>query len=161
LALAALALSSAAQAQDGRVWSVQAVKGEPALLAYAAPDSEDLGVSLSCPRGTGQITVTSAIERRLADHLRGETWVDKLGHPAPWPARVALSSGAASATLRGQANPDEMNGGSTLTTEVSSAAPVIKAFRKTGVLKVAALGETLAPPAAATRMVRTFLGACR
>ena len=162
LVLAGSAIAASAQAQPVRLWRVETPKDAPAVLAYAQPaNPEDLGLSFSCPRGSGQITVRTLATRRLADHLNGTIWIDGAGLPAPWPVSVTFTAGEAATTLRGLANAEEKSGGSVVATEISTAAPVIKAFRKTGTLKVEALGETLEPLPATRGMVRQFLGACK
>jgi hypothetical protein len=140
-------------------WSVDAPKDAPATLLYGPPASPQIG--FACERGTGQVTVRLLAARRLADRKIGEAWVDAAGVAAPWPASVAFASGDTASTLRGHAEPLEPSGGTAVTTEISTQAPVIKAFGKTGVITVTALGGTVAPEAAKPGMVRKFLGACR
>lgn len=134
LILAALLAASSVQAQD---WSVATEKGQPARLTFG-----EAGLTLQCPPGAaGEISVSFPLPQPP---------------PAARPASVILTSGADRAVLRGMAAP-----GSGASAEVSSQAPVIAAFRKTGVLSVAALDQTLTPPPAKTGLVRRFLGACR
>lgn len=140
-------------------WSVDTPKDAPATLIYGPPTTPQLG--FACERGTGQVTVRLVTARRLADRKVGEAWVDAAGIAAPWPASVTFASGDAASTLRGQADPREPSGGTALNTEISTLAPVLKAFGKTGVIAVTALGETLAPEAAKPGVVRKFLSACR
>ncbi len=163
LALALLLLTAtAAQAQDGRVWTLSNDKTLPDVaLIYGAPNSDDVVAALRCPRGTGQITAAFPVGARLADRLENDVWVDKIGRPAPWPASVTLASGLASATLRGQASADDLNGGSLLTAEVATRAPVIAAFKKTGVITLSGLGETKSAPPVPLKQVRPFLSACK
>lgn len=163
LALTLLLLTaSAAQAQDGRVWTLSNDKTLPDVaLVYGAPNSDDVEVALRCPRGTGQISAAFPVATRLADRQQDAVWVDKIGRPAPWPASVTLASGLASATLRGQASADDLNGGSLLSAEVATRAPVIAAFRKTGVITLSGLGETKSAPPVPLKQVRPFLSACR
>lgn len=163
LVLALLLLTAtAAQAQDGRVWTLSNDKALPDVaLVYGVPNSDDVVVALRCPRGTGQITASFPVAPRLADRQENDVWVDKIGRPAPWPASVTLASGLASATLRGQAGPDDLNGGSLLSAEVATRAPVIAAFKKTGVITLSGLGETKSAPPVPLKQVRPFLSACR
>jgi hypothetical protein len=72
---------------------------------------------------------------------------------------VAFASADAAATLRGQAHGTE-SAGTAVTTEISTAAPVMKAFGKTGAIALTALSETATPSPAKRGMVRKFLGAC-
>lgn len=163
LALALLLLSAtAAQAQDGRVWTLANDKTLPEVaLVYGASNSDDLVMALRCPRGTGQVTTSFLVEARLADRQENNVWVDKIGRPAPWPTSVTLASGLASATLRGQASADDLNGGSLLSAEVATRAPVIAAFKKTGVMTLTGLGETRSAPPVPLKQVRPFLSACK
>ena len=103
LVLALLLLTAtAAQAQDGRVWTLSNDKALPDVaLVYGVPNSDDAVVALRCPRGTGQITASFPVAPRLADRQENDVWVDKIGRPAPWLASVTLASGLASATLSG------------------------------------------------------------
>jgi len=59
------------------------------------------------------------------------------------------------------AEPNPGSGGSIAATEFSTRAPVVAAFKRTGVIGVTALGETLALPAAPKSAVRKFFGACK
>lgn len=163
LALALLLLSaSTAQAQDGRVWTLVNDKALPDVtLVYGAPNSDDVVIALRCPRQTGQISASFPVTVKLADHRQGEVWVDKIGRPAPWPTSVTVASGGASATLRGQASADDLNGGSLLSAEVATRAPVIAAFKKTGVITLSGLNETQGAPPVPLKQVRPFLSACR
>lgn len=162
-ALLVAALPALAHAQDTRVWSVSVPKApdDVAYLSYALPESDDFGISLSCRVKSGQVKVMILSDQRLAERQRGTTWLDRVGRPAPWPVSVTLASGAASTTVRGLASPDEMNGGSTVTAELSNRAPVIAAFAKTGALRVAALGANVEEPPAPRSQVSKFLRACK
>jgi hypothetical protein len=156
LACAALLAAGAAQAQPvAPAWTVDTPKDAEARLALEG------GPDLRCVRKAGQVIAEIPVPKRLADRREGDVWLDRAGLAAPWPASVTFVSGEASATLRGQARPDEVAGGSLLHTEISTAAPVIEAWRKTGLLEFRALGESLVPPPAPKGMIRKFLGACR
>lgn len=157
----AAALAAPAAAQPARTWIVETPKGAPALLVYGTPASDDAVLSLRCTPKSGQIEVILPLAKRLADRRERGVWVDKAGVRAPWPVSVALSSEAASATLRGQASPSQLDGGTIVSTEISTAAPAVAAFRKTGLLRVQALGEDLPLAPAPTGAVRKFLGVCR
>ncbi|MBP7651401.1 MAG: hypothetical protein KA085_05865 [Phenylobacterium sp.] len=163
LALALLLLTAtAAQAQDGRAWTLSNDKTLPEVaLIYGAPNSDDVVATLRCPRGTGQVTASFPVSARLADRLESDVWVDRIGRPAPWPASVTLASGLASATLRGQATADDLNGGSLLSAEVATRAPVIAAFKQTGAITLSGLGETKSAPPVPLKQVRPFLSACK
>ena len=157
-----LLTATAAQAQDGRIWTLSNDKTLPDVaLVYGAPNSDDVVAALRCVRGTGQVATSFPVATRLADRQLNGVWVDKIGRPAPWPASVTLASGLASATLRGQAGADDLNGGSRLSAEVATRAPVIAAFRKTGIITLSGLGEAKITPPVPLKQVRPFLSACR
>jgi hypothetical protein len=153
------ATPTAVQAQPlPAAWSVETPKDAPATLIYGPPAAPSLG--FACVRKTGQVTVRLLVSRRLADHKAGDVWIDAAGIAAPWPASVAFASGDAATTLRGQAHGTD-GPGTAVTTEISTAAPVIKAFGKTGAITLAALSETASPAPAKPGMVRKFLGTCK
>lgn len=139
-------------------WLVETPKDAPATLIYGPPTAPQLG--FACPRGSGQVTARFLIGRKLADHRVGEVWVDSAGVAAPWPVSVVFASGEAASTLRGQAEPAPSDGAA-VTSEISTAAPVIKAFAKTGMISLTAVSETVSPAPAKPGMVRKFVGACK
>ena len=162
LILCLAAAATRAQAQAPRSWNLAADKAAPEVtLFYGAPQTDDVVLALKCPRQTGQVTVSFSVAARLADRQSAGVWVDKIGRPAPWPASVVLTSGIATTTLRGQAMPDDLDGGTWLAAEVSTRAPVIAAFKKTGVLSASGLGQNASGPPAPLKLVRPFLSACR
>ena len=163
LVLAMTGTSAFAQpAVDGRAWYVDVIKGAPqARLYFGVPEIDDVGLTLSCPPGSGQVTASFRVAKQLADRQVGGVWVDKAGIKTPWPASVKLTSGAASSTLRGKASADELDGGSFISVEIATRAPVIASFAKTGLVQATALGETISHPVATLRLVRKFLSACK
>ena len=162
LILCLAATATGAQAQTPRSWNLVADKAAPDVtLFYGVPQTDDVALTLRCPRQTGQITVGFGVGAKLADRQSAGVWVDKIGRPAPWPASVVLTSGVATTTLRGQAMPDDLDGGTRLAAEVSTRAPVIAAFKKSGVIAASGLGETASGPPVPLKLVRPFLSACR
>ncbi len=150
--------TSPALAQDAvPVWQVTTPKDAPATLVYGSGTPQN--IQLTCNRKSGEITLILAVHRRLADHKVGQVWVDGAGVPAPWPASVKLLSGTASATLRGQAQ--AAPNGTQVTTDVSTNAPVLKAFAKTGAINLTSLAEPILPTLAKPGMVRKFIGFCK
>jgi len=139
-------LATAAQAQDTRVWTVETPKGGDAWLRYATPQMSDQVAAFRCVPKSGQVQVLVRLEKALTARI---------------PLSVTLTSAPASATLRGVAEPNPGSGGSIAATEFSTRAPVVAAFKRTGVIGVTALGETLALPAAPKSAVRKFFGACK
>lgn len=163
LSLALLLAPGAAQAQEADPaprW-IGAVEKTDAHLTYAVPESDEVELALSCTRKTGQIRILFPVEQRLAATLRGSTWLDKVGRPAPWPVSVTVTSGAQSTTVRGQADADELAGGSTVIVELTDRAPVMQNFAKSGELRVAALGTTVSVPPAPRRDASRLVRACR
>ena len=131
LLVAALA-AGAAQAQT-EAWSLTVEKGQPAELVFGADE-----LVLHCPpEAKGQITVDLKIPGSTANP-DGDV-------VTPIPRSVKLSSGLAAATLRGQAPIPGKLGASFAQSEVSTAAPVVEAFRKTGVISVSAMDVTRSP----------------
>ncbi len=159
LVLAALAGPGQAAAPPAYdpAWAVETPKDAPATLIHGTPAT----VGFACQKGSGQVEVRLVATRTLADHKSGEVTVDAAGVPAPWPASLAFASGAETSTQRGHAEPNPAGPGSVVTSEISTAAPVIKAFAKTGMISLTALGETTAQPPVKPGMVRKFLGICR
>lgn len=156
----ALAAALPALAQDGRAWSL-AVGDVEAHMGFGAPESDDRLLALYCTRKTGQIHVGFDVDRRLADRLNGQAWVDSSGRPAPWPVSVTLASATARTTVPGKADADEMNGGSSISVEVSDRAPVMAEFVKTGVLKLTALEQTVEAPPPPRGLAARLLRACK
>jgi len=139
-------LATAAQAQDSRVWSVETPKDNDAWLRYATPDSDDQPLAFHCARGSGQVGVAASLAKPA---------------PARVPASVTVASAPASVTLRGWLDPDMITEGALAQAEFSTRAPVVAAFRKTGLVSVSAQGESVQPPPAPKGMVRKFFGACK
>lgn len=154
-------MAPAAQAQEGRVWTVETPKGLEARLSYGTPGTEDLVLALRCTPKSGQILLGASLGHRIETSIVSGRHVDVVGIPAPWPVSVHIASTPEASTLRGKADVDERRGGSFVLTEISSAAPVVKRFRKSGVIAVTAFDETIAPPPAAKRDVRKFLRVCK
>lgn len=145
--IAALAAGSA-QAQVP-IWTLAVEKAQPAELVFGADD-----LVLHCPPGAkGQITIDLKIPGSAANANGGVV--------TPIPHSLKLSSGLAATTLRGQAPVLGNLGASFARSEVSTAAPVIEAFRKTGVISVSAMDMIQSPPPAKPAMARKFLNACR
>ena len=157
LAVAGAARAAAPAPAFDPAWAVDTPKDAPATLVHGSPAT----VGFACQKGSGQVEVRLVAARTLTDHKDGDTAIDAAGVPAPWPASLAFASGADTTTLRGHAEPDPAGPGSVLTAEISTAAPVIKAFAKTGLLTLTALGETTPQPPVKPGLVRKFLGVCR
>ena len=137
-------------------WAVDTPKDAPATLIHGTPAT----VGFACQKGSGQVEVRVVAARTLADHRLGDVTVDAAGVPAPWPASLGFASGTDASTQRGHAEPNPAGPGSVVTGEISTAAPVIKAFAKTGMISLTALGETTAEPPVKPGLVRRFLGVC-
>lgn len=138
--------ASAAQAQDTRVWMVQTPKDNDAWLRFATPDTDDQPAAFRCTPKSGQVQVLAEMRKAVSARI---------------PVSVTVASAPASATLRGWADPNLITDGALVTAEFSTRAPVVAAFRKTGLVSVTALGETIALPPAPKGVVRKFFGACK
>ncbi|MDP3748937.1 MAG: hypothetical protein Q8Q88_18005 [Phenylobacterium sp.] len=136
--------ATAAQAQDTRVWSVDTPKEADAWLRYGTPQTDDQPLAFTCVRKSGQVELGVVIHKPVN---------------SPQPASVTVASEAAAVTLRGRAEP--LRGGALAGAEFSTLAPMAAAFRKTGLVTVTALGETISPPPAPKGAVRKFFGACK
>ena len=158
-ALAALSPAVALAQGLPATWSVDTPKDAPAVLLYGAPTTPQAG--FACERKTGQVTTRLMLQRKVADHRVGEVWVNAAGIAAPWPVSVTFASNGETSTLRGQAEAGSVGDTTAVSSEISTAAPVMQAFRKTGAISLTALGEVVQPPAAKPGMVRKFLNACR
>lgn len=152
-----LLASTAAPPAYDPAWVVDIPKDAPATLIHGTPAT----VGFACQKGSGQVDVRLVAAKALADHKDGEKTLDAAGVPAPWPASLGFASGTDTSTQRGHAEPNPAGPGSVVTGEISTAAPVIKAFGKTGIITLTALGETTAQPPVKPGLVRKFLGVCR
>ncbi|WP_374575758.1 hypothetical protein [Phenylobacterium sp.] len=157
----AAALAGPAGAQE-RLWTLDIPKApdDVASLTYALPASGDVALRLSCRKKTGQIRIQFQAAQGMAATRRGEVWVDEIGRQPPWPLSVTIASMDQQTTLRGQAVPDEATGGSIVSVEVATRAPVVEAWRTSAELKLTALDATADQPPAKKGLVRRFLGYC-
>lgn len=161
IAIAAPALARAAAPSQPAVWSVEAPKDAPTVLSFIDPGTGKMTLRLTCVRGSGQVSAEYALNARKADHQEAGVWIDAAGVKAPWPGTVVFASGGLSASLRGLIQADGATGASVATAEISTEAPVMSAFAKTGQISLTAQGETLTPPPAPANVLRKFLGPCR
>ena len=126
---------------EGRAWIYNAEGGEP-RLAYGTPQSDDVLVMMSCRPRSGVVDVAQ-------------------GGLRPGEA-IALSSGPHTLTLRGRAEPDQLNGGVFMTARTSLQHPVMQGFRRAGALAILQSGQrvSLQGTAADQRQVTSFFEAC-
>ena len=149
IAAAAALLATSASAQDAqllntRVWTVETPKGGDAWLRYGTPMTNDQEAAFTCVPKSGQVQVIAQMTKALSARI---------------PASVIIASGPSSVSLRGTAEPNSK--GSLVTTEFSTRAPLTAAFKKTAVVSISGLGETLTLPPAAKGQVRKFFGVCK
>lgn len=156
-----LLVPSAAGAQADRFWTLDIPRAplDVAHLIYLAPTSGAPVLAVSCKKKTGQVIASFDVGGSLAAGRRGDVWVDRIGRPAPWPVSVTLTSGGQTTTLRGQAHPNAQ-GGSTVSVEAASRAPVFDAWKTSAELKLEAMDETVAPPPAKKGLIGRFLRFC-
>ncbi|MBR7619028.1 hypothetical protein JKL49_06460 [Phenylobacterium sp. 20VBR1] len=148
LSLLLLLAAPAAHAQS-EGWALAAPKDGDATLTYGE------FFTARCVRGSGQIVVTARTAPTLFQ------W-RPTNNTQPLPVSITVVSGAVSTTLRGEAilHPDGHEAAAS--TEIATRAPVIDAFRKTGVIQVLAGSQILSNPLPTTpRLARGFLNACR
>lgn len=134
-------------AQEAMVWVVETPKDGEAVLAFGFPGGSNAPVVFRCTPETGQVHVTASLTRPPPSGARA------------MPASVTVASGPVAATLRGQVT-SAVTGGALASAEFSTRAAVVNAFRKTGSVSVASIGETVSPPPAAKGMIRKFFRAC-
>ncbi|MET3528298.1 hypothetical protein [Phenylobacterium koreense] len=161
VALALLLSATAANAQEAQVWAVETPKDADAWLHFGTPETDDHPLAFSCERKSGQVRVAAVVDRKMGVRKDGNAWVDRAGVRAPWPLSISLASEGGSVTLRGAAEPHDPSGGTMVFTEFSTRAPFTEAFRKSGLVRLTAAGQTIEPPPAKKSMVRKFLGACK
>lgn len=152
-------LAAPAAAEDG-AWTYRA-EPEPVELSYVAPGALGPALVLTCVKDSRQLVARFPVEQRLGVRNMEGRWVDDVGRPAPWPVSVTLASGDAQTTIPGMADVAPQGGGSVVSVEFADRAPVAEAFRQTGVLSLAALGEVASPTPAPRRTVQSFLRYCR
>lgn len=157
--IAAMLLATPTHAAELRVWSLD-IGGGTAFLTYAIPESDDLGIALSCETGSRTVTLSASFGQRLAARLEGERWVDAAGRPAPWAVPVTVISGPLTRTLPGEGQADDLNDGTAVSVEVAVDAPVMAAFAASGRIALGALGQTVNNPPARPEMARRFVSAC-
>jgi hypothetical protein len=159
--LVILGAGPATAAETGRVWAIALPKEGDAVLRYAFPDTKDLMLGLTCAKGTGQVQIVAASPVRLIEPVDPDAPTGTTPVAAQRPASIGVAAGAATATLPGRVGPDAVYGGSFVLTEISTASPVMSAFRKTRMLKVSALRESVETPPAPAAMLGKFLRFCR
>lgn len=163
LGLAALAADAAgAQTPAAPAWTLSLPKApeDLARLTYEEPGAEAGRLLLSCKPKSGQMVAAFDVKTKLASRRRGDVWIDAIGRPAPWAVSVTVASLTLSTTLRGAADHNESTKGSSVAVEISTRAPVLAEWRKTGVLSVGAALEKNAPPPTPKALVSRFLRAC-
>lgn len=128
-------------AETSLTWNY-AVYGEEAKLAYGQPNSDLVGVMLTCQRGAGAVMVSGDV-------------------PANKPVLV-LASGDSKLSLAGVAEPDPYSGGLFMQASAPARDPALRRFAQTGDLRlVRALGDTkMNASAAAKGDIRRFFAHC-
>lgn len=130
-------------------------------LTYGPPGGGVAALSLTCVKDSRQLVARFPVAQRLGVNTAGGRWLDDVGRPAPWPVSVTLASVEAQTTIPGLADIDPEGGGSIVSVEFADRAPVAEAFRRTGEIRVTALGGGVTPSPAPRRSVQTFLRYCR
>lgn len=103
------------QAESILQWNFH-VFGDEAKLAYGQPNSDLVGVMLTCRRGAGSVMVSSDV-------------------PADRPVLV-LASGSRKLSLTGPAEPDPYSGGLFLQASAPAGDPALQRFARTGDLRL-------------------------
>lgn len=154
ISLSLLALASPAIAQAPVVWVADTAK---TLTDVSLTDGS---VKMACLRKSGQIRLSYPGLPRPDDRFADDRWVDRVGHGSPWPSSVTLTSTTFSSTLRGTTSRSGPDGQPLVSAEIATAAPVIKAFAKTGSLTLGSPSGGAQPLPAKPATVRKFLSAC-
>lgn len=154
--IAPLLFALPAQAQPAQ-WAFAADKIEASLQAPPSPMAQPLAAH--CTRKTGQVLFRMPAGARLAE-TRPAT-VDRYGRAVPWRVSVTVRSATLATTVPGEIRAAGPLGDLELAVELSTRAPVLTEFGRTGTLALEAAGEVFAPAPAPPRTVRRFLGACR
>jgi hypothetical protein len=128
-------------AAGAMTWNLHMADGE-AKLAYGPPNSDLVGLMLSCRRGTGSVPISGDV-------------------PADRPILVP-ASGASRLRLSGPAEADPHSSGLFLQASAPSSDPTLRRFTRTGDLRlVRALDDAkLDAPAAAKGDIRRFFAHC-
>lgn len=160
--LAALAVLGAvpAYAQSDFDWRFRTSPGHSHLVY--GPEGSDVGdLWFRCRDASNRITIAFNVEQRIGVELRGTTYFDEAGRPAPWPTRVTVASGQHRAALSGQAHHDDAREASFVTADFPMGGPVLSAFARSGQFTASAFGETTDTPRAPPELVSQFIEACR
>ena len=142
LTVAALSACASYDApQNSRQWIFNADGGE-ARLAYGTPQSDDAPLMMSCRSG-GRVSI-SQNQLQPGDG-------------------VTLESGPARTTFHGEAEPDQLNGGTIVTADAAVTSPVLQAFRRSGRLAMVENGRTARLPAspAERAQIQRFFEVCQ
>ena len=92
-------------------WNLH-LAGNEAKLAYGQPNSDLVGLMMSCERGSGAVLVS--------------------GDVTPERPVLVLASGRQTLKLQGDASPDPYTGGLFMEAETSTEADTLKRFQRTG-----------------------------
>lgn len=154
-----ITLATSAAAQDAGWTYVDSP--EPAQLNYLAQGDLEPSVVLTCVKDSRQLVARFSVSRKMGALDASGRWLDDVGRPAPWPVSVTLTSAEFQTTIPGHADVRLPGDGSVIAVEFADRAPVAEAFRQTGVLSLAALGEVVTPAPAPRRPLQSFLRYCR
>lgn len=102
-------------AQSAFTWNY-AVYGEEAKLAYGQPNTDLVGVMLTCQRGAGSVLVSTDVPRDRP--------------------MLVLASGSRELSLTGDAEPDPYSGGLFLQASAPAGDPALQNFARTGDLRL-------------------------
>lgn len=122
-------------------WNLH-VAGTQAKLAYGQPNSDLVGLMMSCEQGSGAVTVSGDV-------------------PADKPMLV-LASGASKLSLSGQAEPDPYSGGMFMEASAPADSPALRRFARTGEMRLVRTmaDQDLQAPEAAKGDIRRFFAHC-
>ena len=161
LAGLACALAVAGPATAAVHWTLD-VDGDGALLTTGQPHGGQTGVTaMNCAGGERVADLFFNVRHRVMVRTQDDVPVNAAGEAPPWNVRVTVRSGRFVGRFAGRALPDEESGGSSIEAAVPMASPVMRAFARTGRLRLSAYGVgpvlPTAPPARAARFARVCL----
>jgi hypothetical protein len=160
LAGLACALAATSPTLAATHWTLD-VDGDGALLTTGAPRHGQVGVTaMNCAGGERVADLFFTVRHRVMARMQDDVPVNAAGEAPPWNVRVTVRSGRFVGRFAGHALPDEETGGSSIEATVPMASPVMRAFARTGRLRLTAYGVGPVLPAAPPARVARFARVC-
>lgn len=130
------------------VWSRSETDGH-AHLAFAAPESDWVVLTLSCEIGSGVIEAAGPFADSYADaRFENDQWVDREGRAQPWTVTARVRSGRSAETVQARAIFNEMDGGAWVAAPLPVRSATARSFARSGRITLQVGRERLTPPPA-------------